>query len=86
MFLLQRALVEQGIKKTLRVDLTRIIVGTKCTGTVQVTTQRDSTRKVYFYSHVFVSNQQACGLIRLIRCSNHKQSAKITPRVRKSHA
>jgi hypothetical protein len=29
---------------------------------VQLATQRaNSTHKVYFYSHAFVSNQQACG-------------------------
>jgi hypothetical protein len=46
------------IKKTLRVDLTRIIIEST-RSTVQLVTQRaDSTRKVYFYSHAFVSNQQ----------------------------
>jgi hypothetical protein len=52
-------------KKTLRVDLTRIIVELT-RSTKQLATQRaDSTRKVYFYSHAFVSNQQACGWIKI---------------------
>jgi hypothetical protein len=49
------------INITLRVNLTRFIVEST-RSTVQLATQRaNSTRKVYFYSHAFVSNQQACG-------------------------
>jgi hypothetical protein len=48
--------VRVDIKKTLRVDLTRIIIGSTRTATVQLTTQRaDLPRKVYFYSHAFDS-------------------------------
>jgi hypothetical protein len=47
----------------MRVDITRIIIESTSTRStvVQLTTQRsDSTRKVYFYSHAFVSSQQPC--------------------------
>jgi hypothetical protein len=49
--------VSVEIKKTLRVDLTRIIV--ESTGsTVQLASQRaDSMRKVYFYSHALPSSR-----------------------------
>jgi hypothetical protein len=48
-------------KKSLRVDLTRIIIESTL-NMVQLAMQRaDSTRKVYFYSHAIVSDQQACG-------------------------
>jgi hypothetical protein len=51
--------VRIDIKKTLRVDLTLIIVEST-RSTVQLATQHaDSTRKAYFYSHAFVLNQQA---------------------------
>jgi hypothetical protein len=53
--------VRVEIKKALRVDLTHIVESTR--STVQLATQRaDSTRKVYFYSHAFVSNQQECAV------------------------
>jgi hypothetical protein len=49
-------------KKTLRVDLTRIIIDST-RRTVQLATQRaDLTRKVYFYLHAFVSNQKSVWL------------------------
>jgi hypothetical protein len=47
--------------KSLRVDSTRIFVEST-RNTVQLAMQcADSTRKIYFYSHAFVLNQQACG-------------------------
>jgi hypothetical protein len=47
------------LKKTLRVDLTSIIV-LSTRSTVQIATQRaDLPRKVFFYAHAFVSNQKS---------------------------
>jgi hypothetical protein len=63
--------VRVEIKKTLRVDLPRIIVGSTRTGTVQLTTQRadsNHTHEIENHTH---------------DCSNHKQSSNITPRVPK---
>jgi hypothetical protein len=46
-------------KKTLRVDLTRIIIESTRSA-VQLATQRaDLPRKVYYYLHAFVLNPQA---------------------------
>jgi hypothetical protein len=51
--------VRVEIKKTLRVDLTRIFVESTRKMEKLATWRADSTRKAYFYSHAFESNQQA---------------------------
>jgi hypothetical protein len=66
-------------KKTLRVDLARIIVEST-RSTVQLTMQRaDSTRKAYFYSKAFVSNHQSCGKMKIKTTTKKKQKAKHDP-------
>jgi hypothetical protein len=60
--------VRVEIKKTLRVDLTRIIVGSTRTGTVQVTTQcADSTCKVYALMHVESSRMRVKSTRSMVR-------------------
>jgi hypothetical protein len=75
--------VRAEIKKTLLVDLTRIIVESTHSTAQLAKQQADSTSKVNFYSHAFVSNQQACGLIKIKTKSHaeyqhHTHDVKIT--------
>jgi hypothetical protein len=60
--------VRVEIKKTLRVDLSRIIVVSTRTVTVQLTTQRaDLTRKVYARMHVEFSRMSVKSTRSMVR-------------------